>query len=157
MHRIDDSLFLLFIEPKKRRKRIFPKNDTISKIMKLALNNSISGTSNYEHLNETPRFSQGRGYKGYHVTECGIRSYGADFLLENGMITNSLADFYLRYYRSSIPKSEMKKVKKLVEYYKNKYRNNPEMYKEIKFENFGEILMSLFMRLLMKIFIKKNI
>jgi hypothetical protein len=42
------------------------------------------------------------------------------------MITNSLAAFYLRYYRNSIPESEMKKVMKVVTYYKEKYRDNPE-------------------------------
>ena len=123
MHRIDDSCFLLFIEPKKWRKRIFPKNDLISKIMMLALKESKSGVSNYVYLDKTPHFSVGNKYKGYHTTDCGVRSFGADYLLENGMITNSLADFYLRYYRNSIPKSEMRKVFELVAYYKNKYRD----------------------------------
>jgi hypothetical protein len=66
---------------------------------------------------------------GWHTTACGMESESQDFLLENGMITNSLCVFYLQYYRSSIPKSEMKKVYQLIAYYKTKYKNKPEMLK----------------------------
>lgn len=35
------------------------------------------------------------------------------------MITNSLAPFYLKWYRYSIPVSDMLKMKELKEFYKN--------------------------------------
>jgi hypothetical protein len=94
--------------------------------MKVALNEAKRGTSNYSRVNEMPYFFESCGYKGYHSTECGERSFPADYLLENGMVTNSLAAFYLRFCRNSIPESEMRKVMKVVTYYKEKYRDKPE-------------------------------
>lgn len=126
MQRIDNTCFLLFIEPKKEEKLEIPQDDELSQIMKVALSEAKRGSSNYSRLNEIPYFFECRGYKGYHRTDCGERSYPSDYQLENGMITNSLAAFYLRYYRNSIPESEMKKVMKVVNYYKEKYRDNPE-------------------------------
>lgn len=126
MHRIDNTCFLLFIEPKKEEKLEIPLDDELARIMKVALSEAKRGASNYSRMNEIPRFHVCCGYKGYHITDCGERSYPADSLLQNGMITNSLAAFYLRYYRNSIPESEMKKVMKLVSYYKEKYRDKPE-------------------------------
>jgi hypothetical protein len=129
MHRIDDSDFLLFIEPKKKSKRLWAKNDIITKIMQLALFEAKKGSSNYMYLNEQAKFFKGSYYCGYHITECGKESKSHDYQLENGMITNSLCVYYLQYYRKIIPKSEMKKVNKVVEYYKEKYKNNPEIFK----------------------------
>jgi len=126
MHRIDNTCFMLFIEPKKEEKLKTPLDDEISRIMKVALEEAKRGTSNYSRPNEMPYFFESLGYKGYHRTDCGERSYPADYLLENEMITNSLAAFYLRYYRNSIPESEMLKVQKVVAYYKEKYRDTPE-------------------------------
>ena len=126
MHRIDNTYFLLFIEPKKEEKLEIPLDDELSQIMKVALTEAKRGMSNYSRLNEMPYFHVCNGYKGYHRTDCGERSYPADFLLENGMITNGLAAFYLRFYRNSIPESEMKKVMNVVNYYKEKYRDTPE-------------------------------
>jgi hypothetical protein len=73
----------------------------------------------YSSKSDNGNFRKGIGFKGFHTTDCGERSASTDFLLENGMITNSLAPFYLRWYRYSIPESEMIKVKKLKEYYEN--------------------------------------
>jgi len=131
MHRIDNSRFLLYIEPKKEEKSKEPINDELTEIIKLALFEAKRGVSNYSEVNEKPKF---RGvatviekcfcghpkYGGIHVTDCGKWSQPYDFLLKNKMITNSLATFYLQYYRDSIPESEMKKVMKLAKYYKNK-------------------------------------
>jgi hypothetical protein len=130
MHRTDNSCFLLFIEPKKKEKRFIPIDDEISKIMKLALMEAKSGTSNYSRIDEIPRFNPNAKYRGFHITDCGYKSEG-DYLLENGMITNRLADFYLRFYRKSIPVSEMGKVMELIAFYKKKYQNNPEIYSNI--------------------------
>jgi hypothetical protein len=126
MQRIDNTCFLLFIEPKKEEKLEIPLDDELSQIMKVALTEAKRGKSNYSKMNEMPYFFECRGYKGYHGTDCGERSFPADYLLKNGMITNSLAVFYLRYYRNAIPESEMEKVMKVVTYYKEKYRDNPE-------------------------------
>jgi hypothetical protein len=100
MHRIDNTCFLLFIEPKKEEKLETPLDDEISRIMKVALEEAKQGTSNYSRPNEMPYFFESIGYKGYHSTDCGEKSYPADYMLENGMITNSLAAFYLHYYRN---------------------------------------------------------
>ncbi len=118
MHRIDNSKFLLFIEPKKEEKLQNPVKDELTELMKYALGRAKTGTSNYSNLGANPFFSIGSGFKGTHVTSCGQRSSNVDFLLENGMITNSLAVYYLEYYRNSIPDSEMKKVLELKNFYK---------------------------------------
>jgi hypothetical protein len=121
MHRIDDSVFLLYIEPDKNEKSDVPVNDELTKIMEFALSKSIKGTSNYSDIKLEPNFRKGSGFKGFHRTDCGMISTNNDYLLENGMITNSLCVYYIQYYRDCIPDSEMKKVKKLLTYYKNLY------------------------------------
>jgi hypothetical protein len=120
MHRIDNSRFLLYIEPKKENKSEEPIYDEITDIVGFALSESKEGVANYSSLSESENFRQGSGYKGFHQTECGKRSSNKDYLLKNGMITNSLAVYYVTYYRDSIPESEMKKVNELVNFYKNK-------------------------------------
>lgn len=119
MHREDNSNYLLFIEPKKEDKLKDPINDELTELMEMALSKSLKGVSMYSTTLDKGSFREGVGYKGFHRTECGERSSSCDYLLQNGMITNSLAPFYLRWYRYSIPESEMLKVKKLKEYYKN--------------------------------------
>jgi len=118
MHREDNSRFLLYIEPKKEEKLSEPIKDELVKIVEKAIANSKSGTANYSDLdNDGGKFREGSAYKGTHSTECGERSDNEDYLLPNGMITNSLAPFYLRWYRDSIPATEMKKLEALKEYY----------------------------------------
>ena len=117
MHRIDQSKFLLFIEPSAEEKLKTPIQDELTQLMKLALEKATPGTSNYSNLTSEATFWEGSGFKGTHVTGCGKRSANVDYLLENGMITNSLAPFYLEYYRYSIPESEMGKIKELALYY----------------------------------------
>ena len=121
MYRADNSCFLLYIEPPKEEKSEFPADDEISQIMIVALSEAKTGIANYSEIIEPPRFVSGSGYKGYHTTNCGESSTGNDYLLENAMITNSLAAFYLKYYRDSIPVTEMNKAKDVVAFYKNKY------------------------------------
>lgn len=117
MNRIDQSKFLLFIEPKREDKLENPINDELTKMMKMALEKSQEGTSNYSNINSPATFREGSGFKGTHLTDCGERSSNNDYLLENGMITNSLAPFYLEWYRYSIPESEMDKVNELYQFY----------------------------------------
>lgn len=121
MHRQDDSNYLLFIEPKLEDKLIEPIEDELTSLMEMALSRSKEGVSNYSSLSDKSTFRTGPGYKGRHITDCGVKSSNNDYLLENGMITNSLATFYLRWYRYSIPISEMLKIQKLKQYYDERY------------------------------------
>jgi hypothetical protein len=135
MHREDNSKYLLYIEPKVNEKLTEPINDELVECMEMALSKSQKGAARYSDINDmgdgfdwnhngqirkVPSFSNRSAYKGSHRTECGERSSNCDYLLENGMITNSLAPFYLKWYRYSIPVSEMIKVEMLLEFYKNK-------------------------------------
>jgi len=135
MHREDDSKYLLYIEPKSSDKLETPIDDEITQIMELALSKAKKGIANYSSLTDVgdgydwmykdkairvPSFREKNGYMGYHVTECGKLSTNRDYLLENGMITNSLAPFYLKWYRYSIPESEMRKVNELINFYNKK-------------------------------------
>jgi hypothetical protein len=117
MHRDDSSKFLLYIEPKKEEKLDTPIEDNLTKLMEMALSKAQKGTGSYSDTTGEARFRPGSGFKGSHRTECGERSSNVDFLLENGMITNSLAPFYLRWYRYSIPESDMMKLKELAKFY----------------------------------------
>lgn len=117
MERIDNSRFLLYIEPNSESKSQSPLNDGIVDIMELALSEARVGTGTYFNTS-IPEYFEAGGYKGFHTTDCGKCSDNHDYLLKNGMITNSLCTFYLRYYRDYIPVSEMEKVNKLVEFYK---------------------------------------
>jgi hypothetical protein len=132
MHREDNSKYLLYIEPPAQDKLQEPINDELTQLMEMALSKAERGTANYSNLQDlgdgtdwthkdktyrVTSFRKGSGYKGTHRTECGERSSNTDYLLENGMITNSLAPFYLKWYRYSIPETEMKKVLQLKEFY----------------------------------------
>lgn len=96
--------YLLYMEPKASEKLEDPIDDELTKLMEMALSKRKIILS----------------YKGRHTTECGEMSTCHDYLLENGMITNSLAAFYLKWYRFSIPENEMKKVLELQDFYKRK-------------------------------------
>lgn len=132
MHRDDKSKYLLYIEPKKEDKLESPIDDNITKLMEMALSKSEEGTANYSSLEDMgdgydweygsvkkriPSHRTGSAYKGVHRTACGESSSNVDFLLENGMITNSLAPFYLRWYRYSIPENDMIKIRELAKFY----------------------------------------
>ena len=97
MIRSGNSRFLLFIEPAKEEKTTIPIEDEITGIVRIALSEARTGISNYNKPDEDPEFIECNGYKGYHLTDCGERSAPYDFLLANGMITNSLCLFYLQY------------------------------------------------------------
>lgn len=118
MHRVDDSKFLLYLEFPKELKNEYPIQDEITEIMQQALDEAVEGTANYSNLDEKEQHNTNYAYKGFHSTDCGKHSTNVDYLLKNGMITNSLCVYYLKYYRDSIPLSEMKKVIELVKYYK---------------------------------------
>lgn len=56
------------------------------------------------------QFVSGSGFKGYHTTDFGKASTGYDYLVKNGIMTNSLAAFFMQYYRDSITETEIKKA-----------------------------------------------
>ena len=131
MHRDDKSKYLLYLEPKKEDKLKEPINDEYTELMEMALSKSKKGASRYMDTNDNgvsfefrgqtiPSFQEKNAFKGHHRTECGEMSDNGDHLLENGMITNSLAPFYLKWYRYSIPVNDMLKMKELENFYKNK-------------------------------------
>src|SRR5574337_1178344 len=99
MHRTDNSKFLLFIEPRKEHFSGEPERDKYVETMIMALAKAKKGTSNYSSLGVEERFTENSMYRGVHYTDCGENSSNQDYLLENGMITNSLAPFYLLHYR----------------------------------------------------------
>ena len=128
MHRDDKSKYLLYIEPKKEDKLKEPINDEFTELMEMALSKAKSGTSGYSHLDDMgdgweyrdkklPSFGTAGAWRGMHRTDCGEMSTCRDYQLENGMITNSLAPFYLRWYRYSIPENDMLKIKELADFY----------------------------------------
>jgi hypothetical protein len=104
---------LLFIEPTKEEKLLEPINDDLTELMQYALKHhaaeggvSIDGT-----------FEEGLTFRGFHTSPCGEATSSKDYLLENGMATNSMAVFYLQWYRNSIPQAEIEKLKDLAAYY----------------------------------------
>ena len=107
MHREDDSNYLLFIEPSALDKLKEPINDELTVLMEMALSKAKLGTSHYSSLDDRGTFRQSSGFRGSPCTECGERSSNVDYLLENGMITNSLATFYLKWYRYTRPAKAM--------------------------------------------------
>jgi hypothetical protein len=73
MNRIDNSRFLLYIEPKKESKSETPINDEITEIMKVAFSESKSGAANYSRIGELEQFSND-GWRGWHrVTSSYLR------------------------------------------------------------------------------------
>ncbi len=143
MHRDDNSIFLLYIEPKKEEKLGNPIDDELTQLLEMALSRAQKGAGDYQNkmdsnavvkmsldnpkhrdrmieLQKNGYFSPNVMYKGIHRTDCGECSSCCDYRLENGMITNSLAPFYAKWYRYSIPKNDMIKLKKLKEFYERK-------------------------------------
>lgn len=132
MDRDDKSKYLLYIEPKKEEKLENPIDDNMTKLLEMALEKAEVGTANYSKTEDmgdgydwnhngvvrrVPSFSGRGGYKGFHRTACGERSSNHDYRLENGLITNSLAPFYVRWYRYSIPENDMIKIQELAKFY----------------------------------------
>lgn len=86
---------LLMIEPDKLGKPSkIPVNDEITKKVEEILASSKEGTS----------------YKGCHVTKCGVESESCDLIILGIIVTNSLAKYYVQYYRKYIPEGEIKKI-----------------------------------------------
>lgn len=99
---------LLFIEPKNFASRE-PIIDAFTKKMTAALRKFTEKGSMYRD----GTFEPGMATKGWHTCECGAGSHNVDYLLVNGMATNSLCIHYLAFHRDEIPESELEKVKTL--------------------------------------------
>lgn len=54
-----------------------------------------------------------RSFLGYHACACGSISKAHDFILSDGLITNSLCVHYLAWHRDEVPQRELEKVAKL--------------------------------------------
>ncbi len=117
MKRDDNSKFLLYIEPENSEKSEQPIDDDLTKLIEFALNNSITGAANYSELNGEPLHRKEGGWRGCHTVDCGKCSTNHDYLLENGLITNSLAVFYISNYRSSIKRNDWLKIEDLIDFY----------------------------------------
>lgn len=118
MKRDDNSKFLLYIEPSRGEKLTEPINDELTKLIEFAITRAKEGAANYSDISSGQvNFREGSGFRGTHRTDCGERSSNIDYLLENGMVTNSLATFYVKWYRYSIPENDMNKLKSLAFFY----------------------------------------
>lgn len=102
---------MLFLEPKKGDKSTIPIDDKLTNAMETALKEAEKGTASYSDLKDNGEdFSPGGAWRGWHITDCGENSDNVEYRLSNGLITNSLAPYYLRWYRDIIPQSEIKKA-----------------------------------------------
>lgn len=117
MNRIDDSRYLLYIEPKKDKKSDFPVEDELLIALEKAMSEAKEGTAGYSDLTDTGSFVEHEGYKGIHSCDDGKSSSNHDYLLPNGLITNSLAPYYLTWYRREVSPQDIAKLKRLVQWY----------------------------------------
>ena len=87
--------YLLQIEPK-NRKSDTPINDSLTEKMENLLEKAEKGTC----------------YRGFHVCACGKVSGCCDLIVDK-YITNSLAAHYLRWHRSEVSESEIRKLEEI--------------------------------------------
>lgn len=113
MHRSDNSLYFMFIEPDASKKSSEPVEDELTASLADAMKAAETGRSDYSDPSCNGTFRPSGGYRGFHVAEDGTRSDNFDYRLPNGLITNSLSLHYVRFYRSAIPNTEMEKLRQL--------------------------------------------
>lgn len=124
MHREDNSLYFLYIEPRKEEKNTIAIDDVITKTIEQAIRVAPSGSSRYSKLDDLGTFFSDSAFRGMHTTDCDEMSTNRDYQLKTGHITNSLAPFYLRWYRHVIPTSEMKKLIVILKAYRDQVPEN---------------------------------
>lgn len=119
MHRADNSSFLLYIEPKIEDKSETPVFDEYDRVLRLAMQDAIPGCANYSDEGDEVevRFAKECSYRGVHTNCDGTTSSSQDYLLPNGMVTNSLCIYYLNWFRKAIPATEMAKLDELMRFY----------------------------------------
>ncbi len=110
MHREDESRFVLYIHPPLDQKLAEPIDDDLTRKVEAAFAQAVSGAANYSQVGQPERFDRGNGWRGWHQAEPGVYSDNHDYLLPNGLITNSLCIHYVRWYRNSIPATDLRKL-----------------------------------------------
>lgn len=115
MHREDDSCFVLYIEPYPDQKSAEPIDDELTRKLEAALGQAKKGIASYDDLKVgfglgKDFFSEGGGYRGFHLTPDYEVASSSDYLLPNGLITNAAAVHYVRWYRAAIPACDLKKL-----------------------------------------------
>src|SRR4051812_29554569 len=95
--------FLLYIEPKNVGEA--EVNDELAQRVEAMLKKGKRGI-----MISPGNFNTELSTKGFHRCVCGACSAGQDVLLENGLVTNTLAAHYLRFHRSEVPQSELDKI-----------------------------------------------
>lgn len=118
MHREDSSCFVLYIHPRVEDKSAEPVDDELTRKLGLAMQKAITGTAPYDNLkvgfgHGRDFFSEGSGYRGFHLTPDHEVATSCDHLLPNGLITNGAAVHYVRWYRRAIPECDLKKLNTL--------------------------------------------
>jgi len=113
LHREDNSKFVLYIEPRLDEKLAEPVDDDLTVKLQAAFERAIAGSANYSEVGAPAQFHPGSGWMGWHTTDSGVESTCRDYLLPNGLITNSLCVHYVRWYRNSIPACDMEKLRTL--------------------------------------------
>jgi hypothetical protein len=127
MHRSDNSDYFLYIEPDARKRADTPVDDDLTQSLQLALSEATKGTAKYSDLKSKGDFTPDASWRGMHFAEDGEISDVSDFLLPNGFITNSLCVHYARYFRSEIPKTELKKLEALHEFMSTRNSESPDL------------------------------
>ena len=117
MIRDDNSKFLLYMEPNTKLEE--PIDDEWTVLMFKAFEESEPGAANYSSVEEDAIFRSGSAFKGVHRCSCGEIGGNQDYLLKNGMITNSLCVHYLRWHRNEMSENDWLKLKMLKQYYEN--------------------------------------
>jgi hypothetical protein len=118
MKRNDQSPYLLYIEPKKEQKSDHPVEDELLYALEKAMEEALRGSARYSDLEDNGSFREGSGYRGSHTCDDGKSSDNHDYLLPNGLITNSLAPYYLAWYRRAVPMNDIKKLEMLRDWYR---------------------------------------
>lgn len=116
---------LLYIEPQRPEDPI-PIIDNLTRRMTAALSHATAGGKSGNE------FTVGDRFRGWHTCSCGATSSNQDYLLQNGMITNSLCIHYLARHRSEVPLTELRKVMALPP---EETEPMPEQVSPDKFEN----------------------
>lgn len=118
MHREDDSCFVLYIEPKVEDKSKQPIDDELTRKVSEAFAAATEGAASYSDLKAgfgdgRHFFSEGSGWRGFHQTPDNEAMSSHDYLLPNGLITNSCCVHYVRWYRRAIPECDLRKLSTL--------------------------------------------
>lgn len=109
-----DSKYLLYMEPKRESRSKRGVNDEWTQFVEDLLEDGIAGKSKYDDPQDLGTFKEDSKWGGArHECEDGQKSDNYDYLLIGGYITNSLAAYYMRWYRKEITESDWQKIKEI--------------------------------------------